>query len=71
MAKLSLLQSMNCNVNILIDVCKLFVPKMKKRAYKGGIINVTSGFGVIPIPYTGLFSVSNCYADVFSRSLSE
>ena len=55
----------------MTNVCQLLVPKMKQRPYKSGIINITSGFGVIPTPYTGIFSAGTCFADVFSRTLSE
>lgn len=66
----ALVDCMNSNVDIMVQICQLFVPKMMKRGFKGGIINVTSGFGFMTVPYTGLYSVGNCFADVFSRGLA-
>ena len=68
-SKHALLDCFKANSNITVEVCHLLVERMKNRVHCSGIINVTSGFGAIPTPYTGLFSSSQCLVDVFTRSL--
>ena len=67
----TLANSYSSNISTLLKLSHLLVPKMSKRPYKSGIINVTSAFGVIPTPYTGTFSPYNFYSDMFSRGLAE
>jgi short-subunit dehydrogenase len=65
----SMQKMFDVNVLALMDLTRLLLPFLKK-AEKGRVLNISSGFGVVPFPYLACY-VATKYAVIgFSRSLN-
>lgn len=47
----------NVNITGTLSICRTFVPLLKKQRY-GYIVNVSSGVGLIPLPYMGIYGIT-------------
>nr|XP_020449502.1 testosterone 17-beta-dehydrogenase 3 [Monopterus albus] len=58
----------NCNVKTVVKMCKIILPGMENRG-KGVILNISSGFASVPVPYYILYSASKAFIERFSQGL--
>lgn len=56
------------NITTLTDLCHLYLADMKKRN-SGGIINVASVAGFIPVPYAAVYGATKSYVLDFTEAL--
>jgi len=56
------------NIITLTDLCHLYLPKMLEKK-EGGIINVASTAGFLPVPYAAVYAASKSYVLNFSEAL--
>lgn len=59
---------LHLNVIALTDLCHLYLPSMLEKK-EGGIINVASTAGFIPVPYAAVYSASKAYVLSLSEAL--
>uniref|UniRef100_A0A3Q3JV03 Hydroxysteroid (17-beta) dehydrogenase 3 n=1 Tax=Monopterus albus TaxID=43700 RepID=A0A3Q3JV03_MONAL len=52
----------------LEQMCKIILPGMENRG-KGVILNISSGFASVPVPYYILYSASKAFIERFSQGL--
>ncbi|XP_066446190.1 very-long-chain 3-oxoacyl-CoA reductase-B-like [Eleutherodactylus coqui] len=60
---------MNCNLQSMIQMTKIVLPKMVQRK-KGLIINLSSAAGARPYPMITMYGATKAFMDFFSRSLN-
>ena len=58
------------NVNSMVIMNRLFVPRFKLRKNRSGIINLSSCTGFYPAPFTGIYPATKVYIDVMSRIIT-
>lgn len=56
------------NIITLTELCHLYLPHMLAKK-EGGIINVSSTGGLLPVPYTAVYSASKAYVLTLSEAL--
>ncbi|MBP3192800.1 SDR family NAD(P)-dependent oxidoreductase [Natronogracilivirga saccharolytica] len=61
-------QMMQLNMNTLVSLTRLLLPDMIRRG-EGGVLNVSSMAGFLPIPYFSVYSATKQFVINFSRSL--
>ncbi|BES93206.1 short chain dehydrogenase [Nesidiocoris tenuis] len=59
---------LNCNAMSAVKMCQYTLPGMVKRG-RGLIINISSGFSIIPSPFISLYGGTKAFLSKFSRSL--
>ncbi len=61
-------QMMQLNMNSLVKLTRLFVPRMIEQGH-GGVLNVSSMAGFLPIPFFSVYSATKQFVINFSWSL--
>ena len=64
-----LLTLVDLNVRAVVDLTRRFLPDMLARD-KGGVLNVASVEGFMPVPYQGTYAATKAFMISFSRSLA-
>jgi uncharacterized protein len=60
---------LDLNVRALVDLTHRFLPGMLARR-RGGVLNVASMMGFMPVPYQALYAASKAFVLSFSKALS-
>ncbi len=61
-------QMMQLNMNTLVKLTRLFVPRMIEQGH-GGVLNISSMAGFLPIPFFSVYSATKQFVINFSWSL--
>jgi len=64
-----LLRSVDLNVRAVVDLTRRFLPDMLARG-RGGVLNVASVEGFMPVPYQATYAATKAFMISFSRALA-
>ena len=53
----------------VVEVTRTFLPKMRRRKNRSGIINISSAIGQFPSPDVGAYSAAKQFVRVFTKTL--
>lgn len=67
----NILKVIKTNINSMVVLNKVFVPRFKLRRARCGIINLSSCTGVFPAPFVSIYPVTKVYIDVMSRIIEQ
>ena len=59
------------NVHTAVEVCRVFVPRMKEREKRSAVINVGSGVSVLPSPVIGIYTFTKVYLDFWTKAMQK
>ena len=65
----TLLKLVDLNVRAIVDLTRRFLPDMLARG-KGGVLNVASLEGFMPVPYQATYAATKAFIISFSRALA-
>jgi len=65
----ALLRLVDLNVRAVVDLTRRFLPDMIARG-KGGVLNVSSVEGFMPVPYQATYAATKAFMISFSRALA-
>jgi short-subunit dehydrogenase len=65
----TLLKLVDLNVRAVVDLTRRFLPDMIARG-KGGVLNVSSVEGFMPVPYQATYAATKAFMISFSRALA-
>jgi short-subunit dehydrogenase len=65
----TLLKLVDLNVRVAVDLTRRFLPDMLVRG-KGGVLNVASLEGFMPVPYQATYAATKAFMIAWSRSLA-
>jgi hypothetical protein len=65
----ALLRLVNLNVRAVVDLTRRFLPDMLARG-RGGVLNVASLEGFMPVPYQATYAATKAFLISFSRALA-
>lgn len=63
------LNTIKLNMLAVLEVSKVFLPRMRERPTRSAIINVASAFGEFPSPFCGVYSATKQFVRMFSEAL--
>jgi len=64
-----LINALKLNIRGTVEVCRVFLPRMRKRLTRSGIINIASAIGQFPSPYVGVYSATKQFVRLFTYGL--
>lgn len=65
----TIIKAWKLNVNAVVEMVKVFLPRMRTRYNDSAIINLSSGTGQLPSPYLGIYPATKQYVRMFSYGL--
>lgn len=68
-------QMIDLNIAAVVELAHLYLPPMYKRSeasgHTGGVINIASVAGFVPLPYCAVYAATKAFVVSFSHALSE